>query len=348
VLQSGSFLYITEIGDNAGASDVTLGNYEMASSLSYLFLGSPPDGPLLEAARAGTLSDPAERERQARRLIADPRAVAQRARLVKEWLGLDKLGSLDKTYQDFQKFRPMMEQETNAFVERAFGAAGGGLHDLLTSEANVAPAELASSLYGGKPRRGILSQATFLSVYGKATESDPIHRGVAVLRRMACDDIPSPATLNIVVRPPPPDASKTLRERFQAHSTDLACAACHKRIDAIGFTFEGYNGMGVARTQEEDTHKTVNTVTDFAAGTFLDGHYADSNAVIARLAESPEVGACFAKYVYRFASAQSSESMDDAMAKTWQAVPAAQQGSLSDALVAYVKSSIFTHRKVQP
>jgi hypothetical protein len=347
VLQSASFLYVTEIGEQPGKSDVTLSPYEIASSLSYLFVGGPPDDALLQAARAGSLGDPAERERQARRLATDPHAVAQRARLVKEWLGLDKLGFLDKTYQDFQKFRPMMEQETNAFIEQAF-AKGNGLRDLLTSEASVGPAELASSLYQGKPRRGVLNQAAFLSVYGKANESDPVHRGVAVLRRLACDDIPSPASLNIVVVPPAPDPSKTTRERFEIHSKDMVCSSCHKRIDAIGFTFEGFDGMGRARTQYEDSHKPVNSATDFAGGSFLDGHYADSNDVIARLAASNEVSACFAKQLYHFASAQSFEGMDDVMAGAWKALPAAQQGSLTETLVAYAKSPIFTTRKVQP
>ena len=49
---------------------------DLASRLSFFLWGAPPDDELLRLARAGTLSDPAELERQARRLLADPRAEA--------------------------------------------------------------------------------------------------------------------------------------------------------------------------------------------------------------------------------------------------------------------------------
>ncbi|MEY4578008.1 MAG: hypothetical protein RL701_2711, partial [Pseudomonadota bacterium] len=57
LLQSAGFLYLTELGDappdHNGA--IALTGYELASSLSYLITGAPPDAALLEAAAAGAL-----------------------------------------------------------------------------------------------------------------------------------------------------------------------------------------------------------------------------------------------------------------------------------------------------
>ena len=67
ILQSAGFLYITEIGDGA-ATEFTMSQYEDRGAALVPLLGCvPPDGDLLTAAKAGTLADPAVREKQARR-----------------------------------------------------------------------------------------------------------------------------------------------------------------------------------------------------------------------------------------------------------------------------------------
>src|SRR5205823_12617861 len=88
VLQSASFLYVTELGGAPAKNGVvTLGPYETAAAMAYALGGAPPDRPLLDAAAAGKLASPAERDAQARRLLAQPGARRQAQRLVKEWLG---------------------------------------------------------------------------------------------------------------------------------------------------------------------------------------------------------------------------------------------------------------------
>src|SRR5262249_44505307 len=71
ILQSPHFVYRTELGDQANAVDgvASLTPYEVASSLSYLLMASPPDSVLLAAAASGELSSPEAIEAQARRLL---------------------------------------------------------------------------------------------------------------------------------------------------------------------------------------------------------------------------------------------------------------------------------------
>src|SRR5204863_1613835 len=53
VLTSPSLLYVTELGEGGAPGDVVaLGPYEVASVLSYMLRGGPPDEPLLAAAGA--------------------------------------------------------------------------------------------------------------------------------------------------------------------------------------------------------------------------------------------------------------------------------------------------------
>jgi hypothetical protein len=194
-------------------------------------------------------------------------------------------------------------------------------------------------------RRGILNQAAFLSVFAHAHESSPVLRGVEIARRLACINIPSPTTLNIVVVPPPPDTTKSTRARFTAHSTDPKCVACHKNIDQFGFAFEEYDGMGGFRTTDNgpvDSSAVISSSTDF------DGNYADGNALAVAMSKSPQVAACFARHMFRGSAGRSDDSAvasEEAFMKYWQSLPADQHGNILQTLATFVKSPLFTHRR---
>jgi hypothetical protein len=61
--------------------------------------------------------------------------------------------------------------------------------------------------------------------------------------------------------PPPPDIPAlkdhtqikgTLRQRMEQHRTNIACAACHQQMDAIGFGLENFDAIGAWRESDED------------------------------------------------------------------------------------------------
>ncbi|HEX8914889.1 MAG TPA: DUF1592 domain-containing protein, partial [Humisphaera sp.] len=107
VLASPSFLYITEpVRPAPGASGKVrpLDGFELASRLSYFLWASTPDEPLLAAARTGTLADPDELERQARRMLRDPRARELGESFAVQWLRLDQLYTAKPDRQLFKAF----------------------------------------------------------------------------------------------------------------------------------------------------------------------------------------------------------------------------------------------------
>src|SRR5690606_3906964 len=118
ILQSPGFLYLTEIGDGGTEPLVKLTPWELASALSYVVTGGPPDEALLRAAAEGTLDTPEGREAEVRRLFETEAGRVRTVRVVREWLGIDRIASTAKdanVYPDFQGARDAMEAETDAF-----------------------------------------------------------------------------------------------------------------------------------------------------------------------------------------------------------------------------------------
>lgn len=363
LLQSAGFLYATEIGNGELTAEglVALTPQELAASLSLLITSAPPDDELARKAEAGLLADPAEREAEARRLFhANPLAEATVVRLVGEWLGIDGIAQSAKDSILFSAFateKPRMVAEREDFVRAVAFASTGTISELLGAPwtvdtgplafyepAGIGPLEGSTAL---ADRVGILNQAAFLATYAGAQESQPILRGVAVARRVLCIPLDSPTTLDIEVVPPAPDPEMTTRQRFTAHTADAACAACHDVIDPLGFAFEHFNAIGAYR--ENDNALPVDSAVTVAIGTDLDGPYADSNELARALSESEAVRECFARFMFRAASATGDAAAtpgEEEFIEFWRASPEAAEGSIVETLVAYAASPSFGLRRL--
>src|SRR5215471_4124672 len=177
LLQSAGFLYLTELGDGQAASNaMAMTPYEIASSLSYFLTSAPPDDALLARAVAGALSDPAEREAEARRLLRDePLAQENVVRLVREWLGIDRIDTSYKdtlVYPSFAALRAQIVAESKDFVRAVAFRASGTVAELLGATWTVDSGPLALYRTAGDgpisssskltDRAGILNQAAFL------------------------------------------------------------------------------------------------------------------------------------------------------------------------------------------
>jgi hypothetical protein len=370
LLQSAGFLYLTEIGDGTASDPIALSAREIASSLSYLITAQPPDDQLIQAAESGALLTEQGRADETWRLLnTDAPARATILRMIREWIGVDAIletGKDSTAYPDFTpEVRTAMALESERFID-AVTASGGTVGELLGADWTMVDATLAP-LYdvtypgGGdfqlvsladKRRRGILNQGAFLSVFAHASESAPVLRGVALLERIVCQPPSSPNTVDRVIPPPlPPDKTNTTRERYEAlHSTDPFCAGCHGTIDALGFSFEGFDGMGVWRTQENS--KPINSETTITSDMGMDfsGTYADSADLAIALSQSAVVRACFARHLFRSAAASSGPAVqpsEDSFVRIWQADPLAEPGSIVESIVTYAKSPLFVYRRAQ-
>jgi len=316
MLQGPAFLYHWEMDAGPAVRDgnvVQLGNYQMASRLSYYLWGSMPDAALFSAAAAGQLSTAEGVQTQAQRMLMDDKAKTMVADFVADWLDINTIVTRPKDPALYSMWNPdlvaAMETEVRTFAtSNIFGS--GALADLFTSPKSSVNQALAS-VYGvsgvtgttpkavtfdGGQRGGILSLAGFLAVTGASNGSSPVLRGHAVLTRVLCQTVPDPPPN---VQPPkPPMAGLTTRQRFEEHDMQDCARSCHSLMDPIGFGFEHYDGIGKYRTTDQ------NMPVDSSSSIVLDGQkqdFADAIGLGKLLAASPQVQGCLTTQVMRYA-----------------------------------------------
>jgi uncharacterized protein DUF1592/uncharacterized protein DUF1588/uncharacterized protein DUF1595 len=369
MLQSASFLYLTEIGDGL-ATTVKLTPYELASQISYLVQGGPPSDELLKGAKNGELETSEGRAALAEsaHLFEGQDTGMRVSRVVREWLGTDRVAEIAKdtnVYAAFAEAQPAIAQETSQFLNSLVPVNGGSLQQLLAGNWTMANAKLAkfynvTGVNGDAfvrvdtPNRlGILNQAAFMSVFAHASETAPVLRGVAVMRRVACAEIGDPVGLSRAIVPPVPDTSKTVRERFTVHSADPQCAVCHERIDNFGFAFERFDGMGHYYDDGKDTNRLAVDSSVVVSGTDFDGSYADSNALVTAMSTSMQVRQCFARHIFRAMAGTNdpafSKSEDD-FVKYWDTTLARANNQVTDVSIigtisAFITSPSFNYRR---
>jgi mono/diheme cytochrome c family protein len=271
VLVSPNFLFRVELDRGRPGPDglaAPLGDYALASRLSYFLWSSMPDDELFRLAAKGELKAPATLAAQARRMIADPKSDALVENFALQWLQLRALDTHTPDPKAFPAFndqlRADMVSETRAFA-RYVMREDRGILEFLDSDYTFLNERLAK-LYGidgvtgdevrrvalsDGQRGGVLTQASVLTVTSNPGRTSPVKRGKWVLEQVL--GTPPP--------PPPPNvpelsesteaiASGSLRERFEKHRADPSCANCHARLDPLGFVFENYDAIGAWRIKD--------------------------------------------------------------------------------------------------
>ena len=143
MLQSPHFVYRWELGPGSGQKEGTGGApgplRDRLAGCRTPCWGSMPDQALFDAAAGGRLATEADVEREARRLLADPRAKETLITFVEEWFGFDQLADRPKDAKLYPEWKDdlkaAMTAELRAFVgqvvfdgdAQAGHAAGGQL-----------------------------------------------------------------------------------------------------------------------------------------------------------------------------------------------------------------------------
>ncbi|MCC2672402.1 MAG: Protein of unknown function (DUF1587)/Protein of unknown function (DUF1592)/Protein of unknown, partial [Armatimonadetes bacterium] len=223
VLVSPNFLFRVELNgapndvrrDGAGtdsAASRSLTGWELASRLSYFLWSSMPDDELLSLAASGDLQKPDVLEKQARRMLKDPKAFALVENFGEQWLTLRNLKIAAPDPQRFPTFneelRAAMLKETQLFFEHImredrsvmelFEAKYTFLNERLAKHygiPGVTGDNFRKVAVTGGERGGILKQASILTVTSNPTRTNPVKRGKWILEQIL--GTPPP--------PPPPD-----------------------------------------------------------------------------------------------------------------------------------------------
>jgi hypothetical protein len=261
-------LFLIELGERAREEPrgFPLTDFELASRLSYRLGSSAPDAELWAAASAGRLHEPAELERQARRLLSNGMGLETFHR---EWLRLDR--------ELPEPLAPSFAEETGMFAREVF-RAGGSLSDLYTSSYSYLDGPLAAHYLGTEPTymtftRTDLPMDRFASVltHGSVLAGrSPTVRGTFVRRAVLCQTVPAPPP-DVDVTPIEPDPEATYRENLQRIVAAPPCAACHRLTDGIGFAFESFDRDGRYRAQDNGRPIDDSWELDTPSGVFVTG-----------------------------------------------------------------------------
>lgn len=366
VLQMPDFLYLPEGGtlaDNVRA----LGDYELASRLSFLFWDSVPDDALLDAAARGELRTSAQREAQARRLIASDRARPAIMRFFREWIHIRALGAGDRADPAFdQRLATAIQEGFERYVLSAV-RDGRTLTQALTSTDVFVNARLAE--FYGLPANTAANDTTWVratldpTVYaglvtqpavmaGLAHDRDPsyVFRGTFVLQQLACQPLGSPpgnAQAVFDSLPLPPTASATDRSLAVRRRSD--CNYCHDRIDPIGLAFDRFDEIGRLRRADRHGNAVASAGTSMLTGS-LSLSFATPTELVRRVVDTGLCEPCLSKQWLRFTFGRREEDED---ACTLQALTDHLDGtrggdrSLLSMMVAMATSDAFANRRAR-
>ncbi len=338
MLQSPQFLYRIE----PSPEDAGLDAFALASRLSFLLWRSTPDDALLDAAEEGALGTAGGILAQARRMREDPKTERLHRDFASQWLGLERLEGFTRdalSDEEERQVGPALEASAVELVARGFRE---GFETLMTSPELVLedPVELYDPT---APRAGLLTHPALLSLLSSAYGSSPIRRGVYVREHLFCEPLPSPPA-NVNIEAPDPDPEATTRERFAQHTADAGCAACHVRIDPIGFGLENYDELGRYREWENGVAVDARGEVVDADDPALNGEFHGAVELAQRLAASSRVRACVAKEFYRFAMG-GAPGTEDACSAHRVAQTLVETGSFERMLETLVTSGAFTLRQ---
>jgi hypothetical protein len=289
------FRFESEPANVAAGTRYKLSDVELASRLSFFIWSSIPDDELLDVARQGKLKDPATLERQARRMLADPRADALVNNFAAQWLLLRDVRTARPSTTEFdENLRQSFQRETEMLFASIL-REDRSLLDLLKADYTFVDERLARH-YGipnirgshfrrvtieNDNRRGILGHGSILLATSAPNRTSPVKRGKWILENLL--GAPPP--------PPPPGVETNLdegtqakatsmRQRLEQHRASAGCAACHSIMDPLGFALENFDFIG--KWRDVDSKTPVDASAVMVDGTKLSGPASLRDALLSR------------------------------------------------------------------
>ena len=342
--------------------DFPVSDLALASRLSFFLWARGPDSELIRVASEGRLLDPAELERQVRRMLADPRAEALATRFASQWLRLSDLDGIHpdvRIYPDFdEQLKRAMRRETELLFYNLV-KDDRSLLELFTADytfvnerlakhygvPNVAGTEFRRVPSPDDQRRGLLGQSSILTLTSHASWTSPVLRGKWVMEVLLGSPPP----------PPPPNVPEleetsaaeggrrlTVRERMEQHRASPACSSCHRVIDPLGLALENFDVTGAWRIKD-------NGAPVDAAGELYDGTAVSSPADLreALLNRPTPLIRTFTENLMAYGIGRRIEYYDMPAVRTVTREAAANDNRLSAFILGVVNSPAFQMKRAE-
>ena len=260
-----------------------LGQYELASRLSYFLWSTMPDDELNNLAAQGRLQDPKVLTAQVERMLDDPKSRNFTSTFIGQWLGTQELGGrLAPMLTELQTFyAPPVAADLRAepilLFDRILGE-NRSILELLTADYTYMTERLVKfyqledtfkDVRGDQPqlvkwpdnrRAGVMNSGAVMAMTSHYRQTSPVLRGAWVLDTLLGTPVPPPPP-NVPALEPVKclencaETAKTavgMRQRILEHRVNAACSACHNLMDPIGFALENFDWTGRWRDKEFD------------------------------------------------------------------------------------------------
>jgi len=257
--------------------------FTLASRLSYFLWSSCPDDELLNLASKGELRK--NLKPQVARMIADWKAWSMAENFAGQWLRLRDVELVQPNGKLFPGFAGsvdyLMKKESQLYFDHIFRGNRSAL-EFLDSDytflneklaefykiPGVKGKEFVKVSLAGTPRGGVLTQGAILTITSHPNRTSPVNRGKFVLENILGTP-PPPAPQNVPAFKEGAEATGSIRQRFEAHRSNPACASCHAFLDPMGFAFEQYDAVGRFRT--DDSGHAIDATGKLLTGEGFDG-----------------------------------------------------------------------------
>ncbi|HYP08098.1 MAG TPA: DUF1592 domain-containing protein [Bryobacteraceae bacterium] len=260
-----------------------VGQFELASRLSYFLWSTMPDEELMNLAEQGQLQNPKVLAAQVERMLDDPRSHTFTSTFIGQWLGTQDVGGRVapmltelNTY-----YTPPVAADLRAepilIFERILGE-NRSLLELLSANYTYMTERLVKFYqledkmkhvkgnnyqlveWPDNRRAGVMNLGAVMAMTSHYRMTSPVLRGAWVLDTLLGTPVP----------PPPPNVpqlepvrceencaqtAKTavgMRQKILEHRVNPACTACHNLMDPIGFALENFDWTGRWRDKEFD------------------------------------------------------------------------------------------------
>jgi hypothetical protein len=365
ILASPHFIFRMEKEPESARPGVAyrVADVDLASRLSYFLWATPPDQELLALANQGKLSAPGMLEKQARRMLADPRSDALGTRFAAQWLRLqdvEKVHPDPNFYPNFDdNIAEMMRRETQLFFNSLVREDRSVL-DLYQADytfvnerlarhygiPGVAGARFRRVQYPDDTRRGLLGHGSVLVQTSLANRTSPVLRGKWVMDvLMGTPPPPPPADV-----PPLEDTGDakdgrllTTRERMELHRKNPTCSSCHRFMDPIGLALDNFDVTAKWRVRENG--QPLDTRGDFYDGTPVTTPAELTRALMKR--PVPLVRT-FAENLFAYALGRRAESFDQPAIRAIVKKAAATNYTMSSFILGVIRSDAFLMKQAEP
>ncbi|MEX2466714.1 MAG: DUF1592 domain-containing protein, partial [Gemmatimonadota bacterium] len=248
-----------------------INDLDLASRLSFFLWGTGPDQQLLDIASRGELNSREALEREALRMLEDPRSEALATRFASLWLRLQDLEKVKPDAFWFPNYSQQvagdMRRETELFFHDLI-QEDRSLLELLQADYTFLNERLANHYgisgvvgddfrrvpYPNDRRQGVLGHGSMLVQTSFGNRTSPVLRGKWVMEVLLGTPPPPPPpnvpTLDESTGEDAPAGLVTTADRLRMHRANPTCNSCHQLIDPIGMALDNFDVTGQWRVRE--------------------------------------------------------------------------------------------------